>query len=63
LAAYNAMKPIYGKYDENKMKSEDRRFFEEIWENLKVHYADSDKFFESDFGELSDSKDDLYNLA
>jgi hypothetical protein len=57
------MKPIYGKYDENKMKSEDRRFFEEIRENLKSHYEDSDKFFESDFGELSDSKDDLYNLA
>ena len=63
LAAYKAMKPIYGKYDENKMKSEDRRFFEEVWNTLKDHYEDSDKFFESDFGELSDSKDDLYNLA
>jgi hypothetical protein len=45
------------------MKSEDIRFFEEIWNTIKDHYADSDKFFESDFGELSDSKDSLYNLA
>ena len=63
LAAYKAMKPIVWKYAENKMKSEDIRFFEEIWNTIKDHYADSDKFFESDFGELSDSKDSLYNLA
>jgi hypothetical protein len=63
LAAYKAMKPTFGKYKENGMKSEDIRFFEAVWNTLKDHYEDSDKFFESDFGELSDSKDDLYNLA
>jgi hypothetical protein len=45
------------------MKSEDRRFFEEVWNTLKDNYADNDKFFESDFGKLSESSKDLYDLA
>ena len=38
-AAYNAMKPIFGKYDENKMKSEDIRFFESVWNTLQLNYS------------------------
>lgn len=63
LAAYKAMKPIYGKSYENKMKSEDRRFFDEIWNTLKDHYSDSDKFFEADYGKISETPTDLYSLA
>lgn len=63
LAAYKAMKPVVWKYFENKMKSEDKRFFEEVWNTLKDNYADNDKFFESDFGKLSESSKDLYDLA
>ena len=49
LAAYNAMKPIVWKYDENKMKSEDRRFFESVWNTLQSNYSGSDKFMEADY--------------
>jgi hypothetical protein len=38
-------------------------FFDSVWETLRNNYKDSNTFFESDFGKLSDSKDDLYNLA
>jgi hypothetical protein len=51
--AYNAMKPICGKYDENKMKSEDIRFFESVWNTLKLNYSNSDKFMLADYPAIS----------
>ena len=53
LAAYNAMKPIFGKYDENKMKSEDIRFFESVWNTLQLNYSNSDKFMVADYPVIS----------
>lgn len=52
LVAYNAMKPIVWKFDENKMKSEDIRFFESIWNTLQSNYSNSDKFMENDYPEV-----------
>ena len=49
FTAYEAMKPIYGKYAENKMKSEDIRFFESVWKTLQSNYSGSDKFMELDY--------------
>lgn len=49
LNAYIRMRRINGKFEEYKMKSEDQRFFKNVWDTLASNYSNSDKFIENDY--------------
>lgn len=49
LDIYNRMKPAVGHFEEKWMKSEDQRYFNEIWDSLKSAYSDSVAFLENDY--------------
>ena len=53
LAAYQKMRDIIGKFDEKWMKSEDRRFFESVWDTIESNYSDSDAFMNADYPALT----------
>ena len=57
MKAYKAMQPLVDNFPDN-MKSEDKKFFESIWDSLKARYATddvfTDKVINDDYPKLKD---------